>query len=91
MTKRLTVSERLSKRLTKDVKFEIVNQWADDRANSVQKIKDKFEYAWNHHDELAYREAMDELLDIKLKSMNAVKGIAKRLIYSDYKDDKTAN
>ncbi len=86
--KRKTVSQRLAYRLDRLTKQEIVDEWADKKAHEVQQIKDKLEYAWQHDDNQAFQEALDSLLDHKLKAMTAVKNIAKHLIYSPYKEDE---
>ena len=85
--KRLTVNQRLAKRLTADTKNKIIDEWADQKAHEIQKIKDRLEYAWQNQDVHEYQLALDQLLSHKLKAMSAVKGIAKNLIYSEYKPD----
>lgn len=79
MRRQRSIGNRLQRAKSTAVKLEIVAEWISDKQDEVQAIKDKIEYAWQHHDEIAMREALDSLLDIKLKSLPAINNIAKQM------------
>ncbi|AWY21804.1 hypothetical protein [Moraxella bovis] len=84
MAQKRSIGYRLSKRLTRETKLKIVDEWTYDKQKSIQITIDKLKKSVAENDKDAFQSAIDDLIDFKLKSLPAVNNMAKNLIYGDY-------
>lgn len=84
MVKKRSIGYRLSKRLSRQTKLDIVNEWTCDKQKSMQITIDKLKKSMADNDKQTFQSAIDDLIDFKLKSLPAVNNVAKHLIYGDY-------
>lgn len=84
MAQKRSIGYRLSKRLTKETKLQIVDEWTCDKQKSIQITIDKLKKSFENNDNSLFYSSIDDLIDFKLKSLPAVNNMAKNLIYGDY-------
>lgn len=80
-----SIGERLKRGKTTAKKLEIVADWADDKETELDRIVSKLEYAWTHHDQNSYFEAITAINDFKHRAVPTINNIARRL--AEHKDD----
>lgn len=79
------IGGRLKRGKTSAKKLEIVASWTNDKETDLNKIVSKLEYAWTHHDQNAYYEAITAINDFKHRAIPAINNIAKQLV--EHQDD----